>query len=214
MSKIIKILLALLLFIISQLPQFGLLVGSYRGFDLPMTVVVTLVYVAVTIGFLIFGQKYGLIKLDRTWFGKKAFFYLVFGYLALIVASAIGTYLLSMTGETNTNNQEIIEKVLSKTPQLIMFIQLVLLAPISEELICRGLIPTLFSEKNVLWGHVLGTICFAFLHVPTNVASFLLYFLMGVVLAFVRWHSKRIEYSINVHSLNNLVSFLLLTFLG
>ena len=55
------------------------------------------------------------------------------------------------------------------------FFLLALLAPICEEILCRGIVPKkIFRGKENL-GFVVGTVVFALLHQPSNLPSLLIY---------------------------------------
>ena len=93
-----------------------------------------------------------------------------------------------------------------------MFMFIVIIAPLTEEIIFRGLIPQLFSKRFEGLGFGLGALLFGLLHGPSDIGSFVLYVGMGTILAFICYKLKHLEYSIWTHALNNSLGFLLLLF--
>ena len=90
------------------------------------------------------------------------------------------------------------------------FFLLALLAPICEEILCRGIIPKkIFRGKENL-GFVVGTIAFALLHQPSNLPSLLIYGGMSIVLSWTAYKTQRLEMSILLHMIVNGVAFCLL----
>ncbi len=92
---------------------------------------------------------------------------------------------------------------------ILLFLNAVILAPILEELVFRGLILNSFLKKNKLLGIFISSILFALIHM--TVISFVTSFLFGLVLSIV-FIRKGIIYSILLHIIYNLVWFTLKSF--
>lgn len=109
-------------------------------------------------------------------------------------------------------NQNIIENIAKNTNTLILFLSLVIFAPISEELIFRY---TIFGfSKNKVIGSVVSSVLFSLAHVlyDFNISSFFIYFSMGLLLSYIYIKTKSVEESIFAHFINNLISFIQLIF--
>lgn len=88
-------------------------------------------------------------------------------------------------------------------------ISLVFMAPVVEELIFRGLIMNLFfKDERFWWPIILSATLFSACHASTTIYSFLIYFSLGCVLAFIYRKTGNIKLSIGVHFLNNVVGFI------
>lgn len=109
-------------------------------------------------------------------------------------------------------NQNIIENIAKNTNPLILFLSLVIFAPIAEELIFRY---TVFGfSKNKITGTIVSSVLFSLAHVlyDFNISSFFIYFSMGLLLSGVYIKTKSVEGSIFAHFINNLISFFQLIF--
>lgn len=111
----------------------------------------------------------------------------------------IGVNLLRQLGEATTANQEIIQGVASLAPQLAMGLLIVVVAPLGEEIICRAVIPHLIFKGHEKIGYLVGALVFAYLHTPSNLGSWVIYGGMSLILTWVAYRYKRVEYSILLH---------------
>lgn len=127
--------------------------------------------------------------------------------LVLLVKLLSGV-ILTLEGSVTTNNQELIIDGFSKTPIVLIFLLVVVAAPIMEEITVRGFImKKCFSEKHYI-GVVVSSLLFGLLHRPTTIGSFLIYSSMGFIFGMCYKKTDRIELSIILHMLNNLLGFL------
>ena len=118
--------------------------------------------------------------------------------------------LLQLSNEHDTGNQSQINDMVQNSSLISSFFLLALLAPICEEILCRGIIPKkIFRGKENL-GFVVGTIVFALLHQPSNLPSLLIYGGMSIVLSWTAYKTQRLEMSILLHMIVNGVAFCLL----
>ncbi len=106
-------------------------------------------------------------------------------------------------------NQELVQSLLLQQP-LFMALPIVLFIPFVEEVLFRGAMFELLTQKLPVAGSVvIVNLVFAMLHV-SDIASFVffpVYFLLGVVLSLVYLKSgKNIWVSIAAHSLHNVLS--------
>ena len=191
--------LALATFLTSRkfpLLQAGLLVGA-----------VSLVVLTV---FIIGARKTQLASFGLSFFKAKDLARLGLSYLVIICSNILGSILLQLSNETTTSNQSQINDMVQNSSLISSFFLLALLAPICEEILCRGIVPKkIFRGKENL-GFVVGTIVFALLHQPSNLPSLLIYGGMSIVLSWTAYKTQRLEMSILLHMIVNGVAFCLL----
>ena len=138
---------------------------------------------------------------------------LVLSYLVIFATNLLGSLLLRLTNEATTNNQSILNGLVQNSSLISTFFLLVLIAPICEEILCRGIIPKkIFRGKEKL-GFVVGAIVFALLHMPTNLPSVIIYGGMSTVLTWTAYKTERLEMSILLHMILNGIAFCLLALL-
>ncbi|EHJ52585.1 CPBP family intramembrane glutamic endopeptidase [Streptococcus macacae] len=214
MKRILKKLLAVFaiigLFLLSQIPDIVMLVLEKRTnhLDLGQTLIILMMQLCVIVGFYFLARKKELISPGtQYWLSWKSVKIAVLGILTLFVVRFIGVMILILEGKTTTNNQENVLKLFDSSPLLLLFVMIVIMAPLTEEIIFRGLIPKLFSKRFEGLGFGLGTLLFSLAHSPTDIGSFVIYAGMGAVLAVICYRTKHLEYSIWVHALNNGLSF-------
>lgn len=208
------ILILLAAFVLSQFPiglalfladkqfpilQSGLLVGSLS--------------IVVLIVFIIGARKTQLATFNLSFFKAKDLARLVLSYLVILATNLLGSLLLRLTNEATTNNQSILNGLVQNSSLISTFFLLVLIAPICEEILCRGIIPKkIFRGKEKL-GFVVGAIVFALLHMPTNLPSVIIYGGMSTVLTWTAYKTERLEMSILLHMILNGIAFCLLALL-
>ena len=103
---------------------------------------------------------------------------------------------------------------LTLTQPLFSFFATVIFAPLTEELIFRGMLARyLFlkqdSSKQTLLFLLVSSLIFALIHFPGDVQQFFVYFSLGFSLGLAYISRKGLVYSISLHALNNLVAFLM-----
>ena len=135
---------------------------------------------------------------------------IVFSYLAIYVGNLVGGIWLQLVKQTTTSNQQVINNLISESSLISSFFLIVLIAPICEEIICRGIIPTKLFQGYEKFGYVIGWLIFLLAHMPSNLPSFLIYGWMSTVLTWTSYRTRRLEMSISVHMLLNSISFILL----
>ena len=75
-------------------------------------------------------------------------------YVAIVAGNMIGAIWLQLLKQTTTSNQEAINSIMSGSSLISSIFVVAIVAPICEEVICRGIIPTkLFEgyEKNWIY---------------------------------------------------------------
>lgn len=179
------------------------LTGLQSGFSIGLYLLVIIVTFWLALRFKVVNIKE---KLDL----KRLAILVGAGEPSILLVSSIGILILLAMGDDLTSmNQAAINELMGLLPKSLMFIMIVIGAPIIEETIFRGFIPKMFCEKRQWLGLILGAILFGLAHVPTNLGSAVQYIGMGGVLSAVTYFGKRVEYSMVLHAIHNLVAFLL-----
>jgi len=114
-------------------------------------------------------------------------------------------------------NQQIATDLTLSQP-LFSFFAVVIFAPLTEELIFRGMLarylfPKQDNSKQTLIFLLVTSVLFALIHFPGDVQQFLVYTSLGFSLGLAYISRKGLVYSISLHALNNLVSFLMILML-
>ena len=208
-GKWVIIFLVALLF--SQLPLALSYFLTSRRFPLLQSgLLVSALSLLVLLIFIIGARKSQLASFSLSFFKTKDLARLGLSYLVIICSNILGSILLQLSNETTTANQSQINDMVQNSSLISSFLLLALLAPICEEILCRGIVPKkIFRGKENL-GFVVGTIVFALLHQPSNLPSLLIYGSMSIVLSWTAYKTKRLEMSILLHMIVNGVAFCLL----
>ncbi|KXT79660.1 Membrane-bound protease, CAAX family [Streptococcus oralis] len=208
------ILILLAAFVLSQFP-LGLSAWlTSRQFPLLQSgLLVGILSIAVLIVFIIGARKTKLATFNLSFFKAKDLARLVLSYLVIFATNLLGSALLRMMNETTTSNQSMLNGLVQNSSLISTFFLIVLVAPICEEILCRGIIPRkIFRGKEKL-GFIVGAIVFALLHMPTNLPSVIIYGGMSTVLTWTAYKTERLEMSILLHMILNGIAFCLLALL-
>ena len=166
--------------------------------------------IVILVLFIIGARKTQLASFNFSFFRAKDLARLALSYLVILAFNILGVVLLHLMNETTTSNQSNINDLVQNSSLISSFFLLVLIAPICEEILCRGVIPKkLFRGKENV-GYIVGAIIFALLHLPTNLPSLLIYGGMSTVLTWTVYKTQRLEMSILLHMIVNGVFFCLL----
>lgn len=132
----------------------------------------------------------------------------ILAYLIIVLGNLLSTWVLELEGQTDTVNQASLNDLMQMVPLPLFFVMVVLVAPVTEEIIFRGFAAKhLFPQKEWL-GLIAGSAIFALVHTPTNFGSAIAYGLMSIALAYVYWSTKDIKYAIGFHAFNNLIALI------
>ena len=145
--------------------------------------IVAAISVVVLSLFIVGARKTQLASFNFSFFRAKDLARLSLSYLVIIGLNILGSILLQLSNETTTGNQSQINDMVQNSSLISSFFLLALLAPICEEILCRGIIPKKVFRGKESWGFVVGTIVFALLHQPSNLPSLLIYGGMSIVLS-------------------------------
>jgi CAAX amino terminal protease family protein len=208
------VLILLAAFVLSQFPiGLALFLANKQFPILQSGLLVGALSIVVLIVFIIGARKTQLATFNLSFFKAKDLARLVLSYLVIFATNLLGSLLLRLTNEATTNNQSILNGLVQNSSLISTFFLLVLIAPICEEILCRGIIPKkIFRGKEKL-GFVVGAIVFALLHMPTNLPSVIIYGGMSTVLTWTAYKTERLEMSILLHMILNGIAFCLLALL-
>ena len=197
---------------LSQTPMLTLAILTKIQFNpIWSTILVSVISILVLAIFLYGAHKSKLLDLKSKLLTINDLPRIALSYLAIFVGNLIGGIMLQLLNQTTTSNQQILNDLFSESSLIAMFFLVVLIAPICEEIICRGIIPTKLFQGYEKVGYVLGWLLFLLAHVPSNFPSFLIYGWMSAVLTWTAYTTRRLEMSIAIHMVLNSVSFILLT---
>ena len=199
---------------LSQVPMLTLVMLQKTQLEsIWSTVIVGITSTAVVTLFLYGAHKSKLLNLKSKLFTINDAPRIALSYAAIIAVNMIGAVWLHLLKQTTTSNQETINSLISETSLISSFFVIVIVAPLCEEIICRGIIPTKLFEGYEKIGYIFGWLLFTIAHIPNNLPSFLIYGWMSAVLTWTAYRTKRLEMSILLHLVNNGVSILLLILL-
>ena len=208
------VLILLVAFVLSQFPiGLALFLANKQFPILQSGLLVGALSIVVLIVFIIGARKTQLATFNLSFFKAKDLARLVLSYLVIFATNLLGSLLLRLTNEGTTSNQSILNGLIQNSSLISTFFLLVLIAPICEEILCRGIIPKkIFRGKEKL-GFIVGAIVFALLHMPTNLPSVIIYGGMSTVLTWTAYKTERLEMSILLHMILNGIAFCLLALL-
>ena len=208
------VIILLVAFVLSQFPiGLALFLANKQFPILQSGLLVGALSIVVLIVFIIGARKTQLATFNLSFFKAKDLARLVLSYLVIFATNLLGSLLLRLTNEATTSNQSILNGLVQNSSLISTFLLLVLIAPICEEILCRGIIPKkIFRGKEKL-GFIVGAIVFALLHMPTNLPSVIIYGGMSTVLTWTAYKTERLEMSILLHMILNGIAFCLLALL-
>ncbi|MBE6165600.1 MAG: CPBP family intramembrane metalloprotease [Streptococcus gallolyticus] len=200
--------LALGLLFLEQLPT------AFIAADQPFwqSAVISLSLLVIAVFTVFVAKRVGLLShLEdlKTWEAWKT---VLIGYVAILVVEYVGRIVLVLEEglDANTVNQSTLEQ-LGMSPLLLVALT-VIVAPIVEETVMRGLILGRVFNNSYL-GVILSSLLFGLLHMPTDIGSWIIYGGMGLVLAIVYHKTQKLEYTIAIHFINNALGVLLMLLL-
>ena len=114
-------------------------------------------------------------------------------------------------------NQQMAEELTHNQP-LFSFFMVVVFAPLTEELTFRGMLarfvfPQQDNLKQTALFLLVSTVIFALVHFPTSPQQFLVYSALGFSMGLAYINKGGLAYSMGLHALNNLISFVMIMML-
>ena len=202
-----------LLFILIQLPPEAMVILKHQP-RLNGTAIVTIgCFILIFVGIILWAKKIWQQNnrtVKQSLSTGKSIGYVIWGYVAIYAGQIVlGTLNIMLYHQTQTANNNEVSKIMANNMMVMVVFGLstVLLTPIAEELIFRGVLTNLFFKPNQFWPKlILSGFIFSIGHMSTTVISFLIYFYMGMVLAFLYQKTGQLKLSIALHGLNNLIA--------
>lgn len=111
-------------------------------------------------------------------------------------------------------NQQAIEQMAQQTPLWVLFLMIVIVAPVVEELFFRAMI--MFGKPKVEPGWfvtIISAVIFGLIHTPTDIPSAYAYIGMGLIFAIAAKKTNSVEASMVYHFLNNLLGFIAIAYM-
>lgn len=171
---------------------------------------INLVQILILLGILWLFKRKNVAFFSHTPFARKEIIQIIsYGVILVAASLALEQLVMYFQPEFTTANQSALEGIFIRSSKITMFISIVIVAPITEEIMYRGIFSVVF-RKLPLVGFFVCAIAFTLAHSPTNLESFILYFVMALGLGGIYYKTQRIEASIFAHMLNNFIGFLLM----
>ena len=210
LKRFLYFLLAFLIFYIEQIPTIYLGVKDTR-----LVCLLVVVSLLISIGALFLGIRLGLFEGFKSLSSLKAWGKIGLTYLGIYIITRIGTIVMMMEGVSNSTNQAAIENAHMNPFLLITFT--VIMAPIVEELVFRGLLMGRVFNPDSIVGLIVSSLLFGLVHRPNSIGVWIVYAGMGFALGTVYRKCQKLEYCIMAHIINNTIAvsvMLLLQFLA
>ena len=205
LKRFLYLLLAFLILIIIQGPTIYLGVK-----DASLVSLLVFLLLLKSAGALFLGKRLGLLEGFKTLSSLNAWGMIGLTYLGIYIVTRIGAMVMMMEGVSNSTNQATIENIHMNPFVLITFT--VIMAPIVEELVFRGILMGRVFNPDSIVGLILSSLLFGLAHMPNSIGVWIVYAGMGFVLGTVYRKCQKLEYCIMAHMINNsiAVSMLLL----
>lgn len=134
--------------------------------------------------------------------------YIPLSYVLYTLGSMIVAHFF---GATEAVNQLAVESLFDYIPAGVMFLMIVVVAPIAEELLFRGIILFPGNRLETSWTRtIISALLFGLVHGPTDVYSFYTYVGMGFIFSYAAKKTQTVEAAMVYHFLNNLLGFIVI----
>lgn len=157
-------------------------------------------------------KKLGFFKASFDFFSLKNVGIIFGSFILARIIAVVGTLLLMNQGTESTANDAVLQTIFSGENPVLIILLIAVSAPIMEEIVFRGGIIGFWLKKYPVVAIALSTISFGLVHGPTDVISFLIYALVGLILSLAYYKTQRLEVSIAIHFLNNILGAIALAF--
>ncbi len=148
----------------------------------------------------------GLTKEDWKFLVK----YIPLSYLIYIIGSMLVAYLF---GASEAANQVAVESLFDYVPIWVLFVMIVIVAPVVEELLFRGMFLFYGNRLDTTWTRVMiSALLFGLIHGPSDVYTAYTYIGMGVMFSYASKRTQAVEAAMVYHFLNNLAGFLMIVY--
>ena len=163
-----------------------------------------LVMLLISAGALFLGKCMGLLEGFKALSSMKAWGMIGLTYLGIYIAANIGMSVMRMEGISNTTNQAAIEN--AHMNPFVLITVTVIMAPIVEELVFRGILMGRVFNPDSIVGLILSSLLFGLVHTPNSIGVWIVYAGMGFALGTVYRKFQKLEYCIIAHMINNSIA--------
>lgn len=198
-KRFLYLLLAFLIFYIEQVSTAFVRIKDVRAVSL-----LILVTLLISAGALFLGKRVGLLEGFKALSSLKAWGMIGLTDLGIYIATNVGMSVMRMEGISNTTNQAAIENAHMNPFLLITFT--VIMAPIVEELVFRGLLMGRIFTPDSIVGLIVSSLLFGLVHRPNSIGVWIVYAGMGFALGTVYRKFQKLEYCIMAHMINNSIA--------
>lgn len=227
----IKIILIYFLNLFLLAPLLSQLVYNQTGNEHSAMVANLVAYLGILVYMLVISRKYMMQCIKH--FGLSYIKYPILGYIFYYGITTIIMSLITLISGSNvtvSENQLAVEQLIANNDVVVMFLMIVIIAPIMEELVFRSGIIYAVQGRNIerkkvliISSYALSIILFSALHTSSEIRSIdnfkevfiitLPYLILSSVLLYNFVKTKyNVITSIMFHMLNNFISFVLLLY--
>lgn len=131
--------------------------------------------------------------------------------IALIIGGALllfGLDNIYLYFHETPKNEQILEDEIRNMPLYFSILTIAVIPPLLEEIIFRGILIRVIFRKYLLLGLVVSSLAFASLHESDTWIGYLPYLYSGVIFGLAYLKTRRLEVTILMHFLNNLLALL------
>ncbi len=132
-------------------------------------------------------------------------------HIALIIGGALllfGLDNIYLYFHETPKNEQILEDEIRNMPLYFSILTIAVIPPLLEEIIFRGILIRVIFRKHLLLGLVVSSLAFASLHESDTWIGYLPYLYSGVIFGLAYLKTRRLEVTILMHFLNNLLALL------
>ena len=198
-KRFLYLLLAFLILIIIQGPTIYLGVK-----DASLVSLLVFLLLLKSAGALFLGKRLGLLEGFKTLSSLKAWGMIGLTYLGIYIVTRIGAMVMMMEGVSNSTNQATIENI--HMNPFVLITLTVIMAPIVEELVFRGILMGRVFNPDSIVGLILSSLLFGLAHMPNSIGVWIVYAGMGFVLGTLYRKCQKLEYCIMAHIINNSIA--------
>ncbi len=213
-GRLVKTIACLALtFLAYQLISLPIILGGYASAR-SLTLIILLVVLTLLFGGALIFATYKVYQHvdahDRPQNANLDFKQVIIGFGISLLAMVFQMSLtFNLYSSISSQSQHSNDQMLTSNTTLATALLFIVIGPILEEFIFRGLFIRLLFKRNLFWiPAVISSLVFSAAHEPNDLISFLYYFLGGMILAFAYLKTKTLLAPIFLHMLVNGVSFI------
>lgn len=209
-----RVILIALFFIAIQVPPIAIQLADHFANNELIVIIFVLLFLVLMLAIIwLAKQTYGFYnQLGHP--GGIKLRWIIGGFLVVMLGSDIlSTFNQLIYHQTETANNAALGQLMGHNSLVtsVFVFSGIILSPIAEELIFRGMLTNMFFKVGNTWPKViLSGLVFSAGHASTNPVSFLIYAFMGMVFAYVYLQTRDIRNSMAIHMINNAIAMVVL----